>query len=117
MEGGIKITLREPLYHSTTRDSYGNPVIPYRDIQIAATRIDRGSGGDNLLREDTFVNNSEHRFEVRQLPIIRGAKADWLLVDEDGREHEILAVAQAEKPGSQIRNGWFWFYTVGKESG
>ena len=117
MEGDRKITVKKPLYDSTVRDDFGNPLIPYEGITLYARRQDRGSIAGLSLDASVVIGNSDHVFECRQLPVISAIGKDWILIDEYGKEHEIVSIEEIARPGAQMRGGYFRISTIEKVSG
>ena len=114
MEGDRVITLLKPVDEGD-RDKYGNPVTTFERLSVYATRQSRGIGDINLQAESVFYGTSDFRFTIRS----HGKKfenigIDWGLIDENGKEHEILQAVEARAPGAQQRRGWYWIFTAEK---
>ncbi|WP_425154854.1 phage head completion protein [Candidatus Palauibacter sp.] len=94
MEGDRRLVLLEP--GQPTEDEYGE-VIPGLAIQhvVWALRMDRG--GREGLVADTMVGVWQTRFRVRR-DGIAAADHTWTVVDEEGREWDIEAVAEVPMP-------------------
>ena len=108
MEGNRRIILFEPA--PLTRDEYGDRVdTPPTEHVRWALRRDRG--GQEELSQGAAIEEWNARFEVRTLGI-DGITQNWWLRDQDGREYDITAIAEAT-PADPRRRKW-WIYCTAR---
>ena len=111
MEGNRRITLFEPAA------TEGQPQGPYGDVADAAPTeyvrwaLRRDRGGQEEVAQGAAIGEWNARFEVRTLGI-EDISQKWWLRDQDGREYDIVAIAEAH-PADPRRRKW-WIYCTAR---
>lgn len=103
MEATRRITLRRPV--TTEPDALGQRATTYEDVPCYAKRKDAGGSEGVVAAVDVY----RHRvlWWIRRYGATEGLTPKWELIGDDGKEYDILVVAEDDDETRGARRRWW----------